>query len=371
VLKGASIPLSTNLQTTIREFLEKTFEKNIFDAVIIPMQVPAEDAFVYVLIQDRSLLKESIPLPPTMYIQGAKALSSVTRLGEGKLNIAAIMRPCEVRAVLELTKLGQIHLENVTLMSIDCPGVLPTAEFLKDPKKKIQEFNEAVTNGDDSKMRPVCQICDKSSMVAGDLHIGTHGAQKDSLLILANSQKGTEVIDQLGIKLDATVDSWQKKVADLAEVKRKRRVHAHTELKATKGGLDNLLDTFSDCINCHNCMRVCPVCVCRLCYFDSDYVKHSADKYLHQAESKGSMRFLPDTILFHIGRMSHMTLSCVSCGSCEDACPMDIPVAQLFSMAADETQALFDYVSGRSLDEPLPFISYKEEELLQMEDGHD
>jgi len=66
-----------------------------------------------------------------------------------------------------------------------------------------------------------------------------------------------------------------------------------------------------------------------------------------------------------------MSLSCVSCGACEDACPVFIPVAQIFSMMADETQDLFNYVSGRDLEEPLPLIAFKEEELHEVEDAND
>jgi formate dehydrogenase subunit beta len=171
--------------------------------------------------------------------------------------------------------------------------------------------------------------------------------------------------------LKENIDSWQAKVKTVSDQKREKRKKANKDLKSKIGGIENLLDTYSLCINCHNCMRVCPVCVCRLCYFDSDNVKHPPEDYLQRAESKGSIRFLPDTTLFHMGRMMHMSLSCVSCGSCEDACPVSIPVAQIFSMIADETQGLFDYVSGRSLDEPIPLISYKEEELHEMEDAND
>jgi formate dehydrogenase subunit beta len=100
-------------------------------------------------------------------------------------------------------------------------------------------------------------------------------------------------------------------------------------------------------------------------------VKHPSEDYLQRAESKGSIRFLPDTTLFQMGRMMHMSLSCVSCGACEDACPMSIPVAQIFSMIADETQGSFDYVSGRDPNESLPLIAYKEEELHEVEDSND
>jgi len=64
-----------------------------------------------------------------------------------------------------------------------------------------------------------------------------------------------------------------------------------------------------------------------------------------------------------------MSVSCVSCGSCEDACPMSIPVAQIFSMTADETQGIFDYVAGRNIDEPIPLKTYEEDELHEVEDS--
>lgn len=371
-LKGAIYnTVSSDTKKAIIGFIEKAMDKGIFDAVIIPMKVPAGDAFAYVFVKDKSLLKESFPLPPVMFVQGAKAISSITRLGKGNMKIAAIMRPCEVRATIELAKIGQTNIENITLISMDCPGVLPTADFLKDPDKRIEQFDEATKKLDDSIMRPVCQICDKSSMVAGDLHIGTLGAKKDTFFIISNSQKGNDAVEKLGLKLDGNLKKWSEEVKIISEEKRKKRIKAHKDLKSKVGGIDNLVETFSHCINCHNCMKACPICACRLCYFDSDKVKLPSEDYLERAESKGSIRFLPDTILFHMGRMMHMSTSCVSCGACEDACSMSIPVAQIFSMIADETQGLFDYVSGRSLDEPIPLVTYKEDELHEVEDAND
>jgi len=370
-LKGGVVTANSGVDKTVIGMLEKALDKGVFDAVMIPVKVPAGDAYAYVLVKDKSLLKDASFLPPTMFVQGAKAISSITRLGKGKIKIAAVMRPCEVRATVELSKLGQVDFDNITVISMDCPGVMPSSDFLKDPEKNTKLFEDAAKKFDDSIMRPVCKICDKSSMVSGDLHIGTLGAKKDSFLLISNSKKGDEAANAFGINLKDNIDAWQTKVKTISEEKTKKRKKAHKELKAKVGGIDNLVETFAHCINCHNCMRVCPVCICRLCYFDSDKVKFTADDYLERAKNKGSMRFLPDTALFQMGRMMHMSISCVSCGACEDACSMEIPVAQIFSMIADETQAMFDYVSGRSLDEPIPLVAYKEEELLEVEDAHD
>lgn len=76
---------------------------------------------------------------------------------------------------------------------------------------------------------------------------------------------------------------------------------------------------------------------------------------------------MPDTLLFQLGRMSHMGLSCVSCGVCEDACPMDIPVSQVFTLVAEGVQGVFGYIAGRSAQEPLPQVVYEEEELKEIE----
>lgn len=369
--KGVVISIKTTIQDSINDILKKGMDQGVFDAVLIPMRVPGGDSFSYVLIKNKSLLNDAFFLPPVMSVQGAKAISSVTRLGKGTMKIAAVLRPCEIRATLELTKLDQIHLENITLISMDCPGTMPLLDFIHEPEKAMKLFENATKNWDDTIMRPVCQICDKSSMVAGDIHIGTLGTKNNTFFIISNSEKGKNVLEKLKLPSAENIDSWDKKVKENTEKKLKKRKKAHTDLKNQIGTLDNLLDTFSQCINCHNCMRVCPVCYCRLCYFDSDKVKLPSEDYLQSAKEKGSIRFLPDTTLFHMGRMMHMSLSCVSCGSCEDACPMSIPVAQVFSMIADETQGVFDYIAGRNLQEPHPLKTYKEDELHEVEDAHD
>jgi formate dehydrogenase subunit beta len=369
--KGATLSIQTTLQKSILDFLQKAMKKGVFDAVLIPMSVPAQDSYAYVLIKDHSLLKDAMPFPPVMPVQGAKAVSSVTRLGNGTLNIAAVMRPCEIRATIELAKLEQTNLEHITLISTDCFGVMPLSDFITNPQKAQEIFENDTKKQERSRMRPVCQICDNSSMVADDLHIGTHGAKQNAFFIIPNSQKGKNALDTLDISLTTNMEPWQAKVKEHTKKQQDKRKDAHKKLKAQIGGYDNLPDTFSQCINCHNCMRVCPICHCRLCYFDSDKVKHPSEEYLQAAKSKGSIRFLPDTMLFHMGRMMHMSLSCVSCGCCEDACPVSIPVAQVFSMIADETQGIFKYVAGRTIDEPLPLKTYEEDELHEVEDYHD
>jgi len=368
--QGVVFPAEGDIREGILDFIKQVLGKGCFDAVLIPAKVPGGDSFTYLLIRDESLLENAYPLPPVMSVQGAKVLSSLTGHGKGRKRIAALIRPCEVRATVELFKLGQVDLENVILISIDCPGVLPLADWVKDPKKTEAAFSELLKGSDIEGVRPICQICDKFSITGGeDLHIGTIG-MKDSLLLIPNSPKGKSILDNLGIQVVQDISDWQSRVGALTANRKKKREQAHKELKFRATGLDNLLNTFSTCINCHNCMRVCPICYCRQCFFDSDNMKFSFEDYLNRAEMMGGLRLPPETLLFHIGRMLHMSLSCVSCGACEDACPTSIPIAQVFSLVGNKNQEEFGYVPGRSIYEPLPLRAYREEEFEEVEQSY-
>jgi len=93
-----------------------------------------------------------------------------------------------------------------------------------------------------------------------------------------------------------------------------------------------------------------------------------ASEYLERSRNSGAARLMSDTLLFHIGRMAHMSLSCVSCGMCEDACPSDIPIGRLVSMVSDNTTELFDYSAGSNSEDPLPLNTFRLEELHEYED---
>jgi len=369
--QGAIFPTENGIEEGILNFIKQALGKDCFDAILIPAKVPGADSFSYLLIQEESLMKDAHPICPIMPVQGARAISSLTGRGKGKKRIAALMRPCETRATVELFKLGQVDLENIFLISFDCPGVLSLTDWAKDPKKAEDEFPKILKEELSENLRPICQICDKFSTTgAEDLHIGVLGAENDSILLISRNPKGEAILDKLGLSVNEDISIWQQTVNSLTEKRKGKRKQFMEEFKSKATGLDNLLNTFSKCINCHNCMRVCPICYCQQCFFDSDNMKFSFEDYLKRAEMVGGLRLPPETLLFHIGRMLHMSLSCVSCGACEDACPTAIPVAQVFSLVGNKNQEAFGYVTGRSIDEPHPLRIYEEEEFEEVEQSY-
>ena len=88
--------------------------------------------------------------------------------------------------------------------------------------------------------------------------------------------------------------------------------------------------------------------------------------YGKPADAQDAVRMLGDTLLFHMTRLNHMSVSCVSCGMCTSACPSDIPVGAIFSAIGEQVQAAFEYIPGRDLEEALPLITFQANEWLEV-----
>jgi formate dehydrogenase subunit beta len=189
--QGATYPAKEGVNEGIISFAREALSKECFDAVLMTAKMPKSDMLAHVLIADETLLGDACPLCPVMPIQGARVISSLTGHGKGKKKIGVLVRPCEARATIELAKLGQVDLENITIITMDCPGVIPLSDYFEDAGKGDKVFEDAFQNWNSEPMRPVCQICDKfSSAGAEDLHIGIMGAKGGSILLIPHSPKG-------------------------------------------------------------------------------------------------------------------------------------------------------------------------------------
>ncbi|MBN2029468.1 hypothetical protein JW824_04420 [bacterium] len=369
--KSLRVSKKEGVRKPILAFLKSLLTDAVFDAILIPMQVPAGDSYAWVLVKDPSLLDQANPLAPIMPVQGAKALKSLTRKGEGNLKIAAVMRPCEVRASVELAKLNQIHLESITLMSVDCPGVLPVADYFENPGESEKRFNAMLSENrwGNGSMKSVCQICEQFSILpSSDFHFGLMTGSESSVVLISSSPKGQRVLKDRSLDGSVSLSDWENGIESIRQERKKERTKRFREVQSMVEGFDGLLKTFARCIGCHNCQSACPICYCRHCYFGSEASKLDSDFILKKAEQRGGLSFPLDRRMFHVGRMSHMSLSCVACGLCSDACPVSIPVADVFSFVADQTQRTFDYKAGEKREEPLPIRQYRLEEIKGVEE---
>jgi formate dehydrogenase subunit beta len=365
---GAEISGEKEIGKAILNFLKNILDQKLIDGLLMPVMVPSGDSYAWILMKDSTLVDQANPLAPVMPVQGAKALKSLTRKGKSNMTIAAVMRPCEVKAAVELTKLSQVNLDHIVLFSYDCPGAIPLEVYSQDPAGEESHFQSMIDEKqfEDEGVKPVCQICTDFSVPASDLHFALAGEEGLKPVIVSCSEKGSGLLEKMGLKTSHDLTPWENRVEEIRKAKTKKKEEVYKTVQHMVEGFDNLLDTFSNCIGCHNCQSACPICYCRQCYFDSKEAKPEAYFLLEQAEKRGGISFPKDKIMFHVGRMSHMSLSCVSCGLCSDACPVSIPVARIFSYVAAQTQKAFEYNAGRTAGEALPMKEYKMDELKEI-----
>jgi len=284
----------------------------------------------------------------------------------GVAPIAVVLRPCEIRAMVELVKLQQVSMDPFLVIGIDCWGTYSVQDYVAKVSQGSQDssvtadFLTQVTAGNlPEELRTACRICQHPAPTHADLTIQLIGDDiNQQIHFQAQSEKGKELFAALGLEVTPESKGREKAVAKLKEDKKQL---------AEQDQLDFLDMVSSLCINCHNCRAVCPICYCKQCVFEGDVFKYPMEKYLSWSDKKGILPMPPDKLLFHLTRMSHVATSCVACGQCEAACPSGIPLGRVYHKISTAAQAALDYEAGRSLDEELPLTIFREDELSVVE----
>jgi len=337
-------------------------KKGVQGAMVLAEVNPGKYAFT--LITDSALLDRAAPLAPLMPVNAASMVSRLTMLSPAPGPIVVVLRPCELRALFELVKLEQAKLNNLLLVSFTCGGVLPTRSTSDGADFEPAAYRQALIAAEMPEgLRDTCRACERFVPAGADVTIAAVGSD-GATDVLAETDKGGQFLD--GWAEPEAGEPDRDAVDRLAQA----RVGAAPEVLARfapeKMGLAGLVALFGRCINCRACSKACPVCYCSACHFDSADAKQDLSATRDELDRRGGLRLPAGTVHFHVGRMLHVSLSCVGCGMCSDACPMDIPVASVFTRLAGRVQGMFDYVAGRNAEEALPTSVFKTEELEEI-----
>jgi formate dehydrogenase subunit beta len=327
--------------------------------------------FAYSLVAGPEALASARPLTPLMPANGGKVLSNMTQEEGFKGTVAAVLRPCEVRAFKELAKRNKGTLDNLVLISSTCGGVLPFQASRDDGlDKALEAYWRAVAAGKlPEGVRPVCRGCTLFEPTGVDMTVrlvGTADLGERAHILLATERAAKLVNDLDGLRAtveDATADGDRAALDAMAALRCAERDAMSAQLATTDDGMRGFIDTFGRCIGCHACSKVCPICYCQMCYFESQASGYDPSWWRHDLERKGATRVPPGTVFYHVGRLLHMGISCVACGMCEDVCPVDIPIARLFKKVGESIQDIFGYVPGRDVTEEIPVRTFEEQEL--------
>jgi formate dehydrogenase subunit beta len=366
-----AIKISKGVEQGVKDFLRSLLENGNVAGVFTLKKINDEGAVAYSLITSPDEVKDAVPFFPLMPVNAGNLLSRFTLKDRTKDPVIAVVKPCEVRGFVELVKREQGSFENLSILSYTCGGAFPISMAVDQTvQKHLSSYWDAVKNGEIlSDLRPVCKSCDEFLPYNADFTVDLIGNSdiEKQCTILINTKKGEDVSKGFkGQFIEKKLD--EKKLDTFRKKREKEKEILFDDLDHKMNGMDGLIDIFGKCIGCHGCMRVCPICYCTLCEFESPDVEYRPSTVESEIAKRGGMRVPPGTIYYHLGRLTHISISCVACGACDDVCPVDIPVAGIFKKVGESVQKMFEYVPGKDIDEDIPLVAYKKEEFSDVED---
>jgi formate dehydrogenase (coenzyme F420) beta subunit len=361
----------------VRSFLTTMMEETGIDAILVPARLAVKNRIMPTLVSDPSRLADADPLSPAFPVNAAQQLAKLTRMPAGG-RLAAVLRPCELRAFNELVKLNQGKRDDLIIVGIDCAGALPNSDFraFADQHETLDDATRAFcqaafASGSDATSPPLasaCRACEHPVPGNADIAIELFGTPSTgNLTVRAHTDAGQSALAQCGLPpADKTPSQRKTALANLKEQRRQYREAMFAKVAEATGSIRGLAAYLADCVNCYNCRGACPVCYCNTCVFTTDTFRHEPFQYLSWARRKGGVKMPTDTLFFHLTRMAHMSWACVGCGQCTNACPNDIPLSDLFTHVARQTQTAFDYNAGLDVTQRPPMSEFEEDEYQEV-----
>jgi formate dehydrogenase subunit beta len=334
----------------VHDFIRYIWQQSGLDGMLVSVDVsdPAHTAPHY--ITDMVFIDQLNPFRPLMEVNTACLIPGLLA-SQPKSRIGVLLRSCEMRSLVEMTKHTPINLTQLLTISVDCLGTLPADEYqwrlervrrhLPIEESSDELAHEALKFARQGgiipyRYRAACQVC--SSPAAGQADINLH------VLGLPVRQKILASVNEARIAESIGLDAYANGLADKALFHQHQRIlskmsERHTRftdhLNASLGSLlpadvDVVITQLENCGECQACMQVCPIC-------SVDQPTRDANGHY---ERSAVLRWL---------------VSCAGCGMCEQSCPKSMPTAAIFAHIRRQLNQQWDYVPGNSLHDPLPF----------------
>ncbi len=371
----------------VTSLLKFALESKMVDAVVA---VKARDGNRYdgvpALITEPGHLKETAG---TLHCASLNITRFVKEYldGASSLKIAVVVKPCDAKAIIELAKRGQISLDNVFMIGLNCTGTLPSAKTKNMFKEELEinpddvvsediEDNELVIglkDGSEKKKdlaeleekgygrRENCRRCETNIPTMADIACGKWGTtNKKTTFVEVCSEKGAQLFEAAikagNIKVEPpsaqAIDTRKKKDKAAIELARQwqEKDFGSLEQMSSDEKFNYWFGQFNRCIKCYGCRDACPICYCKDCFLEADR------NFIPPGE-------VPPDVMFPMIRITHVMDSCVNCGQCQDACTMELPLSRLIFMLSKKVDAVFKYEPGMDVSKLPPLRTVTDEEL--------
>jgi formate dehydrogenase (coenzyme F420) beta subunit len=295
-----------NVTRTLQGFFEKILDTGAAGAVLVPSRV-SDSPFVKPCLFTRpGGLAQTLPLGPGFFVNAGPMVSRLTRTPGGG-RIAVWLRPCEVRAFVELTKLKQGARDEVILISMDCPMALSRKEYeawagqgpdpdavetwirkvyqgspghapgnqasigqgherqeheshtskvldtgTREPAGPESENAETFDREGEWPVAGACQVCDTPWPVNADVSVRLLGSDLDRAIVLqGDTEKGVAFLAGLDLSSGAEPEARKALMTDLEAAHASAFQAMDAAVQEQTHTMDRLASFFSACVNCY------------------------------------------------------------------------------------------------------------------------
>ncbi len=339
----------------VRDIISKVWLETGMQGMLVTMNGGNDVSATPRFVTDVASLNEINPFKPLMEVNAARMIPGLLA-NHPDATVGALLRPCEIRALIEMTKHVPINLDHLITISVDCLGTLPADEYqwrLERIQKNLPAEEIGSAHSDELasealkfahqggivpyRYRSACQVCTSPAANQAMLNMHILGLPVRQFMLVELSGPALEERFQIEKFVDGK--AHQDLTLQHERILSKMNERHQRTMERVNDGLGGLLPIDVDavirqlesCGDCQNCMNVCPIC-------SVDRPARSADGHYDRS---GVLRWL---------------VSCAGCGMCEQSCPNHLPISAIFAHIRQQLAQQWEYTPGRSVNDPLPLM---------------
>ncbi len=342
----------------VRGVLSMLLDKHIVDAMLVPLEVPSPDQVSPILVKESKQINSANPLAPVMRINAAAVLAHVQKeVGDARLG--AVLRPCELRAVIELAKVGRIDLDRLVLVGIDCMGTYEPDAYTQIARASLHDGSPTdemlrwTRQGPIApyRLRNACQMCEHFFPENADIAIGLVGTNVRERLLVETRE---EIANKLELPA-GPINGRDKAIARLTAIRQHRHEEAMSSANRLLSDLPSLISLVAPCTACGECQDACPYCDCEAFTARPSKEPHTDRTRVWPSGGEPRSATRAPGLLGDFIQLGRRAASCVGCGMCESACPRHVPLTAIQGVLGRKVQEEFNYIPGRDIKERLPW----------------
>ncbi len=326
----------------LQNFMQAIWQEAPLEGMLVPMNGNGGGSMAPALIKDKEDLGQVNPFRPLMTENAARRLPALLKENPDQ-QLGALLRPCEVRALIEMVKHNGFRPDHLLMLSVDCLATYDVEDYGWRAERKRQggklsdEALQFARQGGISpyRYRSACQVCYSPEARGADVNIRVLGLPVRRVMLVQARDEQTADRLRLGRLTDgpASLDfiaQHNRLVEKLEAHRQQTRQRLCDELGSLlPRDAAALVEQFEACADCQRCMEVCPICAV-------DFPQRDASSHYEE------------------GDICRWLVSCAGCGMCEQACPRNQPLGLIFGRIREQLLAETAYVPGRDYLEPLP-----------------